>query len=176
MKIRLKFDREFHLVDPGFKSKRKRYFLQSFFASVALFFILLFEGSITDGAIIAGIAGSAALIFFAPHSYASETRRVMGGHSIAILISALTSFVFGLIFPDTQEVSLVFLYLYSSISLGLLIVFMGILNCEHAPAAGCLLGLTLGGVTFGNASFVFLAALTLSIIRILMSRWIDNLI
>ena len=106
MKIRLKFDREFHLVDPGFKSKRKRYFLQSFFASVALFFILLFEGSITDGAIIAGIAGSAALIFFAPHSYASETRRVMGGHSIAILISALTSFVFGLIFPDTQEVSL----------------------------------------------------------------------
>ena len=72
MKIRLKFDKEFHLIDPGFKFKRKRYFLQSFFASVALFFILLFEGSITDGAIIAGIAGSAALIFFAPHSYASE--------------------------------------------------------------------------------------------------------
>jgi CBS-domain-containing membrane protein len=175
MKIRLKLDKEFHLIDPGFKLKRKRYFLQSFFASIALFFILLFEGSITDGAIIAGIAGTAALIFFAPHSYASETRRVMGGHSIAIVISVLASFIFGLIFPDT-EAPLVFLYLYSSISLGLLIVFMGVLNCEHAPAAGCLLGLTLGGVTFGNASFVFLAALTLSIIRILMSKWITNLL
>ena len=43
MKIRLKLDREFHLIDPGFKSKRKRYLLQSFFASIALFFILLFE-------------------------------------------------------------------------------------------------------------------------------------
>ena len=175
MKIRLKFDKRFHLIDPGFKLKRIRYLLQSFFASIALFFILLFEGSITDGAIIAGIAGTAALIFFAPHSYASETRRVMGGHSIAIVTSVISSFIFGLIFPDT-EAPLVFLYLYSSISLGLLIVFMGILNCEHAPAAGCLLGLTLGGVTFGNASFVFLAALTLSIIRIVMSRWITNLV
>ena len=175
MKIRLKFDKEFHLIDPGFKLKRKRYLLQSFFASIALFFILLFEGSITDGAIIAGIAGTAALIFFAPHSYASETRRVMGGHSIAIATSVLASFIFGLIFPDS-EAPLVFLYLYSSISLGLLIIFMGILNCEHAPAAGCLLGLTLGGVTFGNASFVFLAALTLSIIRIVMGRWISNLL
>jgi len=175
MKIRLKFDKEFHLIDPGFKSKRKRYLFQSFFASVALFFILLFEGSITDGAIIAGIAGTAALIFFAPNSYASETRRVMGGHSIAIVISALSSFIFELIFPG-NEAPLVFLYLYSSISLGLLIIFMGILNCEHAPAAGCLLGLTLGGVTFGNVSFVFLAALTLSIIRIIMSRWITNLV
>ena len=175
MKIRLKLDREFHLIDPGFKSKRKRYLLQSFFASIALFFILLFEGSITDGAIIAGIAGTAALIFFAPHSYASETRRVMGGHSIAIIISFIASFIYGLIFPG-EEIPLIYLYLYSSISLGFLIIFMGILNCEHAPAAGCLLGLTLGGVTFGNASFVFLAALTLSILRIIMSRWITNLV
>ena len=175
MKIRLKLDREFHLIDPGFKSKRKRYLLQSLFASIALFFILLFEGSITDGAIIAGIAGTAALIFFAPHSYASETRRVMGGHSIAIIISFIASFIFRLIFSG-EEIPLIYLYFYSSISLGLLIIFMGILNCEHAPAAGCLLGLTLGGVTFGNASFVFLAALTLSILRIIMSRWITNLV
>ena len=99
----------------------------------------------------------------------------MGGHSIAIIISFIASFIFGLFFSG-EEIPLIYLYLYSSISLGFLIIFMGILNCEHAPAAGCLLGLTLGGVTFGNASFVFLAALTLSILRIIMSRWITNLV
>ena len=66
MKIRLKFDREFHLIDPNFIKKKSRYILQSILASVALFIVLIIGDNFAKGAIIAGIAGTTALISFAP--------------------------------------------------------------------------------------------------------------
>jgi len=83
MKIRLKFDQEYHLIDPKFYNKKGRYLFQSLLAASALFIILLVGVEIADGAIIAGIAGSTALIFFAPKSYASSTRRIDGSLPIS---------------------------------------------------------------------------------------------
>ena len=64
MKIRLKFDREFHLIDPIFFKKKFRYIFQSFIASIALMVVLIVGDNIAQGAIIAGIAGTTALISF----------------------------------------------------------------------------------------------------------------
>ena len=60
--------------------------------------------------------------------------------------------------------------------LGVLIILMGVLNCEHAPSAGCLLGLTYGGVNLNSVAFILISAITLSIIRLVLLKWIKNLV
>ena len=176
MKIRLKFDKEFHLFDPVFLNKKLRYFFQSLLASIALFIVLIIGDRFAQGAIIAGIAGTTALISFAPHSYASSTRRVVGGHSISVIVGILSIFLLSLFSVDYNNASNIVIYLNSSVCIGLLIILMGILNCEHAPAAGCLLGLTFGGMNFNSIAFIISSAIILSLIRIILLRWLKNLI
>ena len=175
MKIRLKFDQEYHLIDPKFYNKKGRYLFQSLLAALTLFLILLVGVEIADGAIIAGIAGSTALIFFAPRSYASSTRRILGGHTLAILVTVIMFNIFSL-FADLSTASNFIIYFYSSSSLAALILLEGILNCEHAPSAGCLLGLTIGGINLDAIIFIILSALILSLLRLVLFNWIKNII
>lgn len=175
MKIRLKLDQEYHLIDPKFYNKKGRYLFQSLLAALALFIILLVGSEIADGAIIAGIAGSTALIFFAPRSYASSTRRIVGGHTLAVIVTLVMFNIFSL-FTDMSVTSNFLIYLYCSLALASLILFEGILNCEHAPSAGCLLGLTIGGINLDAIIFIILSALILSLLRLLLLNWIKNII
>jgi CBS-domain-containing membrane protein len=176
MKIRLKLDKEFHLIDPVFFKKRSRYFFQSILASTALLIVLIIGDNFAQGAIIAGIAGTTALISFAPHSYAANTRRVVGGHFLSVLVGSLSIFLLSLFSVDYNSASEWIIYLNSSISIGVLIILMGVLNCEHAPSAGCLLGLTYGGVDLNSVAFIMSSAIVLSLIRMLLLKWIKNLV
>ena len=176
MKIRLKLDKEFHLIDPVFFKKRSRYFFQSILASTALLIVLIIGDNFAQGAIIAGIAGTTALISFAPHSYAANTRRVVGGHFLSVLVGSLSIFLLSLFSVDYNSASELIIYLNSSISIGILIILMGVLNCEHAPSAGCLLGLTYGGVDVNSVAFIMSSAIILSLIRLLLLKWIKNLV
>ena len=176
MKIRLKLDKEFHLIDPVFFKKRSRYFFQSILASTALLIVLIIGDNFAKGAIIAGIAGTTALISFAPHSYAANTRRVVGGHFLSVLVGSLSIFLLSLFSVDYNSASELIIYLNSSISIGILIILMGVLNCEHAPSAGCLLGLTYGGVDVNSVAFIMSSAIVLSLIRLLLLKWIKNLV
>ena len=176
MKIRLKLDKEFHLIDPVFFKKRSRYFFQSILASTALLIVLIIGDNFAQGAIIAGIAGTTALISFAPHSYAANTRRVVGGHFLSVLVGSLSIFLLSLFSVDYNSASELIIYLNSSISIGILIILMGVLNCEHAPSAGCLLGLTYGGVDVNSVAFIMSSAIVLSLIRMLLLKWIKNLV
>ena len=176
MKIRLKLDKEFHLIDPIFFKKKFRYIFQSFLASIALMVVLLIGDNIAQGAIIAGIAGTAALISFAPHSYASSTRRVLGGHLLSVIVGGSSIFLISLFSIDYTSASNLIIYINSSICIGILIILMGILNCEHAPAAGCLLGLTYSGIDLNSVAFIIFSAAILSLIRIILLKWIKNLV
>ena len=97
--------KDLHLIDPNFKNKRSRYIMQSFLAGIALFVILFVGENISPGAIIAGIAGTTALIFFAPSSYAAHPRRVIGGHMLAIIVAIISSLIFEIFFDPTASVS-----------------------------------------------------------------------
>lgn len=176
MKIRLKLDREFHLIDPVFFKKKFRYIFQSFLASIALMVVLIVGDNIAQGAIIAGIAGTAALISFAPHSYASSTRRVVGGHLLSVIVGGSSIFLISLFSIDYTSASNLIIYINSSICIGILIILMGVLNCEHAPAAGCLLGLTYSGIDLNSVAFIIFSAVILSLIRIILLKWIKNLV
>ena len=111
MKIRLKFDREFHLIDPIFFKKKFRYIFQSFLASIALLLVLIIGDNIAQGAIIAGIAGTTALISFAPHSYASNTRRVVGGHVLSVIVGVFSIFLLSLFSVDYNNASNLIIYI-----------------------------------------------------------------
>ena len=138
--------------------------------------VLLIGDNIAQGAIIAGIAGTAALISFAPHSYASSTRRVVGGHLLSVIVGGSSIFLISLFSIDYTSASNLIIYINSSICIGILIILMGILNCEHAPAAGCLLGLTYSGIDLNSVAFIIFSAAILSLIRIILLKWIKNLV
>ena len=176
MKIRLKFNQKFYLIDPGFFQKKMRYVFQSLLAVLSLFLVLIVGGTIAHGAVIAGIASTTALIFFAPLSYASSSRRIIGGHILGVAVASVSFLIFSIFFPVTTAAPNVMIYLYCSISLGVLITLMGILNCEHAPAAGCLLGLNLQGLALDTILFIIISAFVLASLRILLIKWIRNLI
>jgi len=78
--------RQFHLIDPTFHGRRSAYLLQASMASVVLVLILIVEIGVSNAAITASIASSVFLVFVVPHSIASSTRRLFGGHLVAVIV------------------------------------------------------------------------------------------
>lgn len=78
--------RQFRLIDPTFHGRRSAYFLQASMASVVLALILVVEIGVSNAAITASIASSVFLVFVVPHSIASSTRRLFGGHLVGVIV------------------------------------------------------------------------------------------
>ena len=69
-----------------------------------------------------------------------------------------------------------YLRLASVISIGFLIMIMGLTNTEHPPAAACLLGLVLNGVNLERILSILGAVILLILIRFLLINRLKNLI
>ena len=95
---------------------------------------------------------------------------------LSVIVGVFSIFLLSLFSVDYNNASNLIIYLNSSVCIGILIILMGVLNCEHAPAAGCLLGLTYGGVDLNSIAFIIFSAVILSIIRIVLLKWIKNLV
>ena len=171
-----KFFKNWHFFDKRFSEKKFNYLFQSALTSIALFLIFLFEDRFASGAILAGIGSTIALIFLVPHSIATHPRRVLGGHVVAILLSFIVFLLLTILFGDFSNIPLNYLRLSSVISIGFLIMIMGLTNTEHPPAAACLLGLILNGVNLERILSILGAVILLILIRFLLINRLKNLI
>ena len=84
----------------------------------------------------------------------------------------LLNFIFG----DFSNISANYLKIASVISIGFLIMIMGITNTEHPPAAACLLGLILNGMNFERIISILAAVILLIVIRFILINKLKNLI
>ncbi len=116
----------------------KNYVFQSFFATVAIFFVLLFL-TLQHAVIVASIGASAFIVFAMPNSITAKPRNVIGGHIVGVLSGVL----FGLI-PHSLFLHPLVVY---PLSVGLSIFIMVVTDTEHSPASGTALGIAMTGVS-----------------------------
>ena len=74
------------LLDSKFKAQMPKAFFQCGLATLSLVAILLIEDAVFRAAIVVAIASSAFIIFVVLHSLAASSRRVLGGHMVAVIV------------------------------------------------------------------------------------------
>ncbi len=168
-------NRALRWIDPRFTHRWRIYLGQSIAAAVLLWGVLLAEDVISNGAIVAAIASSVAIVFFVPHSVASSPVRIVGGH-IAAVVSAYIVIAFSLLFPDSVVDSSQFNNLLGALAIALVILLMTLTNTEHAPAAGTALGLAMTGVPGESVIFILSAAALVALARVVLGPRLHNLI
>ena len=153
-------------------------------AALALAAILLVETGFSNAAINASIASSVFLVFVVPHSVASSTRRVVGGHIVGVLVGVAAYGILTLILDDPAEMSRQSFAIAGAASVGVSILLMALTNTEHPPSAGTTLSLVAIGGTVGTTYgtifdavwFIISAAIILALVRFLLRRWLVNLL
>ena len=169
------------LLDRRFRHHWKSYLLQCGLATFALLLILLALDVVLQAAIVVAIASSAFIVFAVPHSNASSPRRIVGGHLVAVLVSAVVSLVHltpvgANLGADLSLGYYLVVDMMAVVSVGLSIFVMVVTNTEHPPAAGTALGLVVVGWSLPAVIFVMLGAIALSAAHMLLRNRLTNLI
>lgn len=165
----------FRWIDPKFTHRWRIYVTQSILAAMLLWVVLLAQDVLSNGAIVAAIASSVAIVFFVPHSVASSPFRIVGGH-LAAVVAAYMVIGVALLFPDSVANATWFNDLLGAVALGLVVLLMSVTNTEHAPAAGTALGLAVEGVPAEAVLFIVTAAVFVATARVLLGSRLHNLI
>jgi len=132
----------------------KRYLIQSFFAALTIFVVLLFL-SLQHAVIIASIGATAFIIFAMPKNITSKPRNVIGGHLIGILSGFLCALI-----PHPLFFYSVLVY---SLAVGISIFVMVVINTEHPPASGTALSVAITGFSSNAIIAVMTSVIILSL-------------
>ena len=116
----------------------RRYVLQSLYATMAVFLVILLL-QLEQVVIIASIGASAFIEFAMPQSITAKERNLIGGHIIGLLVGSL----FGLV-PQPSALLCAVLY---ALCVGGTIFLMVATDTEHPPAAGTALGVAMIGLS-----------------------------
>ena len=165
------------LLDKNFKTMMPKALFQCGLATLALVAILFIESAVFRAAIVVAIASSAFINFVVPHSVAASSRRVLGGHIVAVIVgSAIAASLdlpgIGDLATETSH----FRSMAAAISVGISTLIMVATDTEHPTAAGTALGLVIPDWSFGSVIFILSAALILSTVRALLLPKLTNLL
>lgn len=161
-------------VDAKFIHRPRTYLVQALLAAAVLIAILVAEDALTNGAIVAAVASSVAVVFFAPHSVASSPFRIVGGHLSGVVAGFCTVGAM-LLLPDSVAANQWAIHVLQGVSLALVILFMTVTNTEHTPAAGTALGLSTS-IPRDSVIFIISAAVIIALVRIVLYKRMHNLI
>lgn len=134
----------------------RRYLIQSFFATLTMFVVLLFL-SLQHAVIIASIGATAFIIFAMPKNITAKPRNVIGGHLVGLLSGSLCSLI-----PHPLFFYSVLVY---SLAVGISIFVMVVVDAEHPPASGIALGLAITGFTLNAIIAVITSVIILSLVH-----------
>jgi CBS-domain-containing membrane protein len=165
------------ILDRNIRTKFPQYAFQCGLATVAMFLILLVQDTVLRAAIIVAIASSAFIIFVVPESVAATSRKVIGGHLVAVLVATPIAAVLNIsVIEAAAEDSRYVADIAAAVSVGLSILVMVMTDTEHPPAAGTALGLIIPGWSWSAVIFIMSGAIILTLIRIVLRRKLINLL
>jgi len=144
----------------------KNYVFQSFFATLAMFIVLLFLNS-QHVVIIASIGATAFIIFAMPNYITAKPRNVIGGHLVGLLSGSLCALI--------PHPSFLYSILVCSLAVGLSIFVMVIIDTEHPPASGTALSIAITGFSLSTAIFVIISITILSLIHHFLKPYLRDL-
>ena len=145
-------------------------------ATVVLVGILVVEIGVSNAAITASIASSVFLVFVVPHSVASSTRRLFGGHVVAVIVGVSAYAALKAIVGGADDISAETLAIAGAIGVGMSILLMATTNTEHPPAAGTTLALVTFGSDLDAVLFILSAIALLTVIRLVLVHRLTNLL
>ena len=165
------------LIDESFLKAPGKYILQSLLAVSAMMIILHFLGFLTRAAIVAALGSSTFIVFTMPNSVSAQPKRLIGGHVVGLLCGLLGYYIFvggplGERFENTERI----LWFAMALSIGLSVFLMTITNTEHPPAAGTAIGIVAYDWSEQTIIFVVIFAISLSIVKRLLSRFLVDLV
>ena len=169
--------KEMRLFDKKFRKNIHRYIFQCVLATLTILAVLFFLDVLTETAIIAALGASAFVIFAIPNSYSSDSRRLIGGYIVGIVVGIFCYYISITIpssnFFTNMEMSLI---VFGAIAVGIAIFIMAITNTEHPPAAGIALGLVINPWTWLTIVFILCAIIWLSSVRKIIKPYLMDLI
>ncbi|MBN1353370.1 MAG: HPP family protein [Candidatus Omnitrophica bacterium] len=148
------------------KTGWKNYVLQSFFATLVIFAILLLL-SLRRAVIAASLGATAFILFTLPNDFTAQPRNVIGGHLIGVISGSL----FNLIIHYLPQHSAA---LYA-MAVGFSIFFMVITDTEHPPASGTALGIVMFGSSARVVLEVMASVIALSMAHHFLKNYIKDL-
>ena len=154
-------------IDSKFPKHWRRYLIQSSYAAATVFFITITLSN--SPVIIASIGATAFIVFAMPNNIAAEPKRIIGGHFLGFFIGSCFA-----VFPFMDVV--LFKALWFSLSVGITILFMVVLDLEHPPAAGTALGMTLIAYSSTSLMTIFIRVLFLVIVGHLSKPYLKDLV
>ena len=154
-------------IDSKFPKQWRRYLIQSSYAAATVFLITITLSN--SPVIIASIGATAFIVFAMPNNIAAEPKRIIGGHFLGFFIGSCFA-----VFPFMDVV--LFKALWFSLSVGITILFMVILDLEHPPAAGTALGMTLISYSSTSVTTILISVFILAIVSHLFKPFLKDLI
>jgi CBS-domain-containing membrane protein len=165
------------LLDPKFRRSYGQYLFQAVLATTAMAVILLFVDSLSSAAIAAGLGSSVVGIFINPTGATARLRAVVGGHTMALLLGSVFSFI---LFAGSIETFVAdhsqFHVVMMALSVGLLILVMAITDTEHPPAAGIAIGMASREWTPEVFGAILGALVLLGVIKLVLRRHLRDLL
>jgi CBS-domain-containing membrane protein len=165
------------VFDKKFKQNKKQFLLQSLFATISIFIILLLLDTVSNAAVIAALGASSFTAFAMPFSKTSEPRQFIGGYLVGIIVGSACYFLS--ILPFWQDIPFVLRYsnvIFCSIAIGLAVFLMVVTNTEHPPATGMALGLILNKCEVKSIVVVFFGVLCLVFLITILKPHLKNLV
>jgi CBS-domain-containing membrane protein len=163
----------FHIVNANLKGHWIRYIVQSIVAMVTMLIILLFVDSVANAALIAGLGSTVVTAFLHPTAPSARLRAIIGGHFCGLVTGSVLAFllinlaIFG---EPGQYLSL----LSMAVSVGFVILLMGLTDTEHPPAAGIAIGMAGRSWEIQTFLIIIIAVLILALIRVMFSKYIKD--
>jgi len=165
------------MIDEKFRKNSLKYIFQCFLATLTILAVLIFLDVLNEAALITALGASAFIVFTMPTQYSSDPRRLIGGYIVGMVVG----FVFYII-ANSDIGSSIFtnqitsLVVFGAIAVGFAVFIMAVTNTEHAPAAGIALGLVISRWDYLTIIFIILAILWLASIRLILKRYLMDLI
>lgn len=152
------------------------YFKQSIMATLTLLCFFLgwnYFIPLHNQVLFSAIASSTFLTFISTSIYDSLGRKIIGGQIVGIIVGLSLWHLmhyFYLIYPDYQnEIFIVFL----SLSVGMALFFMAVLNFEHPPAAGTAMAFVFKpiGPVMSDVFFIIICAIILALTHTTLKKY-----
>jgi len=165
------------IIDKKFKKHTLKYLFQCLLATLTILAVLIFLDILNEAALITALGASAFIVFTMPSQYSSDPRRLIGGYFVGLLVGFIFYLIASLdIGIDIFINSTSSLVVFGSLAVGLSIFIMAVTNTEHAPAAGIALGLVISKWDFLTIIFILCAVFWLAGIKIVLKKYLMDLI
>jgi CBS-domain-containing membrane protein len=148
-----------------FRAHWKNYVGQSIFATLIFSAILIALNVQIRPIITASVGATAFIVFAIPSDVTANTKNIIGGHIIGILAGSFSAWL-------ASESSALLFY---SLAVGLSIFLMVVTDCEHPPASGTALGLSVSGASLDVILTLMICVVILAVVHRVFRRYLRDL-